>query len=268
MSMWHYIQHSKRGFTLLEILVVVSIIGILVTAGVATIGRSSPAARDAERQANLRNLQAAIEVYKNQNGRYPAGCNGADAWSGQPGTLYACSSGVPTEYIIGLAPTYIPRLPFDSKLNGTDSGYRYRTNAAGTVYKLTAHRTVESETVTFTHPMKSCDVRVDPGSSASLNRDEIGWCTRLRSNWATSSASWPQGTTQYTRPHATICNLTGNPTAGDAYTKSYAVWGGFLPLRYGAGYVPAGGDVCGSGPTAQVNCHPSVVLDTINVICR
>jgi hypothetical protein len=62
------------------------------------------------------------------------------------GTDYECPGGS-AQYIVGLAPEFIPVLPTDPRLNGDDSGYVYITNPKGTVYKLLALNTVEAETV-------------------------------------------------------------------------------------------------------------------------
>lgn len=134
---------------------VATIIGILAATVLINLNESTAQSRDAQRQADLRNLQNAIELYKNFNGHYPAGCNGAGAWSGQTGTTYACGSG--NQYIVDLAPQFIPALPKDPKLNGNDSGYIYTVNNDGTSYKLLVARTVESEQVDYDHTFKSCD---------------------------------------------------------------------------------------------------------------
>ena len=64
---------SKRysGFTLLEILVTVSIISIL--AGIITVNLSSARkiARDARRKEDIQQIQTALELYYNDHRRYP-----------------------------------------------------------------------------------------------------------------------------------------------------------------------------------------------------
>lgn len=134
-------------------MVVISIIGVLSAIVYANIGSASPKARDADRQADLRNLQIAIDQFKLKNGRYPAmGCTpGADQVSGEND----CPA-----YISGLSPEYITVMPKDSR-RGSAVGYAYVTNADGTSYKVMARGTVESETVTRAHPMKSCDTTTD-----------------------------------------------------------------------------------------------------------
>jgi prepilin-type N-terminal cleavage/methylation domain-containing protein len=137
-------MHKSRGFTLIEVLIVVTLLGIIAAVIYGSFNRGTAQSRDTQRMADLRNLQNAIELYKQEKGRYPLGCN-SPGWSGQSGADYACSSG--NQYILDLAPKYIRTLPKDPKLNGNNSGYAYLVNADGTVYKLVAYRTVEALSV-------------------------------------------------------------------------------------------------------------------------
>ena len=142
------------GFTIVELMVTISVISILAVIVYANVGQASPKARNIERQADLRNLQNAIEQFKQKYGKYPdMGCApGADGISGENDC---------TTYIAGLAPEFISVLPKDTK-RGSAVGYAYVTNTTapdnvGTSYKIMAVGSVESETITSAHPMKSCD---------------------------------------------------------------------------------------------------------------
>ena len=72
-----------RGFTILELVVTISIIGILSTIVLTNMAAASKRGRDVERQSDLRNLQNAVESYKKKNGTYPdMGPNpNGDNWS-------------------------------------------------------------------------------------------------------------------------------------------------------------------------------------------
>lgn len=62
----------KKAFTLLEILVVIGIISVLVSMGVASYSTAQKKARDAKRQSDLRSFQSAIEqCYSVNNYAYP-----------------------------------------------------------------------------------------------------------------------------------------------------------------------------------------------------
>lgn len=80
----------KKGFTLVELLVVVSIIGILTTLVVANLNSARERARDANRKSDLRNIQTALRLYYNDIGNYPTsssgnivGCDGTCTWGSE-----------------------------------------------------------------------------------------------------------------------------------------------------------------------------------------
>ena len=62
---------SKRGFTLIELLVVISIIGLLSTFAVAAFSNAQAKARDAKRISDIRQIKTALELYYDDNGKYP-----------------------------------------------------------------------------------------------------------------------------------------------------------------------------------------------------
>jgi len=142
MNMRHT-QSAGRGFSLVELLVAISIIGILISVVYVSFNAAREQARDDARKTDLKQLQLAVELYRAQNGRYPAACN--TSWSGQVGSTFACSSG--GEYIVGLTPDFIASLPIDPNIGGSRS-YLYRVDSTGSNYKIMAHDTVESKTVT------------------------------------------------------------------------------------------------------------------------
>lgn len=62
---------NKLGFTLIELMVVISIIGSLATAGLTLFNNVSKNARDSRRRADIKAIALALEQYKTQNGNYP-----------------------------------------------------------------------------------------------------------------------------------------------------------------------------------------------------
>lgn len=84
---------AARGFTLVEMIAVVAIVGILVAAGRPIIELSARRAREAELRHDLRQLREAIDAYKraSDEGRI---ARPADA-SGYPPSLEALAEGVP-----------------------------------------------------------------------------------------------------------------------------------------------------------------------------
>jgi general secretion pathway protein G len=80
-----YILNSRRsGFTLIEIMVVVFIIGILLAiVAPKLIGRTDDA-RVVEAKAQIRNFETALKLFKIDNGFYPSTQQGLEALIAQP----------------------------------------------------------------------------------------------------------------------------------------------------------------------------------------
>lgn len=66
----------KQGFTLLELLIVIAIIGILVSIGVVSYSSAQKKSRDSRRTGDVKAIQQAWEQYYADNaGAYPANCS-------------------------------------------------------------------------------------------------------------------------------------------------------------------------------------------------
>lgn len=183
---------KRTGFTLIEVLVAVAIIAILAAVMYSNFGQSSAVTRDAERKADLRAVQSALELYKLKYGRYPERCavtSPSMPWSGQDGTSYECDDGS-GQYIVGLAPEFMPVLPYDQKINGANSGYVYTTNTEGTVYKFMAKNTVESEVVGVKNELKSCELGGGACDSVYTTGSKPAWCDVNNSNFQKTYAVW------------------------------------------------------------------------------
>ena len=63
---------TRRGFTLIEILVVMAIIGLLATIVLGSLSIARKKSRDARRVADLTQLHNALELYVNENKVSPA----------------------------------------------------------------------------------------------------------------------------------------------------------------------------------------------------
>jgi prepilin-type N-terminal cleavage/methylation domain-containing protein len=78
----------KKGFTLIELLVTISIIAILSTVLLANFNAARERGRDAQRKADLRNIQTALRLYYNDYTGYPASGTG-----GNLGKIMGCGAG-------------------------------------------------------------------------------------------------------------------------------------------------------------------------------
>jgi len=228
---------SKSGFTLIEVLVVIGIVGLLSAFIAVNAIESGKQSRDVKRQSDLRAMQSQIELYKNKWGRYPEQCltTNSEGWSGQLGTQFACSSG-DNRYILGNPvdnrpfSEFMVSLPQDERLNGTNSGYVYRVNTEGTVYKIMAMRSVEAELVSYNHPLKSCDIRPDNfGRLQNLGANGVldsGWCTTATLEANDPPVSGSYGAIPNCRMSTGI-NVSDN--GNGRFERSYGLWGGFEP---------------------------------------
>ena len=71
----------RKAFTLVEMLIVVIIIGILMAALLPKLKGAQERARDTSRKANLSQISTALEMYFNDEGKYPDGkCASEDLW--------------------------------------------------------------------------------------------------------------------------------------------------------------------------------------------
>jgi prepilin-type N-terminal cleavage/methylation domain-containing protein len=83
-------MENKKGFTLIEILIVVAIIGLLTSIILVGLGSFRARGRDARRIADLRETQNGLELYFTKNGSYPD----VAAWANLTSALVSAGIGV------------------------------------------------------------------------------------------------------------------------------------------------------------------------------
>lgn len=107
---------SKRGFTLVEMVIVIGIIGVIGTFLANAILGAQRSGRDAKRKADVEQIRSALEMYRSNNtlSRYPV-------FNPLPGQT--CSN------MPGLAPQYIAQIPRDPS-----RGRNYYCFSDGTTY--------------------------------------------------------------------------------------------------------------------------------------
>lgn len=121
------VRTATSGFTLIEILIVIVIIGILSTIGLGAFKSTQEKSRDSRRKSDIKNISTALEVYYNDKRRFPD-ASGGDivACGGQ-----ACDAGAqmadgPTVYMV--------QFPGDPSSNQ----YYYETDVEGSYFRLYA----------------------------------------------------------------------------------------------------------------------------------
>lgn len=65
------IKYRNLGFTMIELLVVISIIGVLIALSVFGLQGARESSRDAKRKSDLELIRSALELYKSDCGTYP-----------------------------------------------------------------------------------------------------------------------------------------------------------------------------------------------------
>ncbi|MBI4099121.1 type II secretion system protein [Candidatus Parcubacteria bacterium] len=143
------LKSKEAGFTMIELLVVVAIIGLLASVILVSLNTVRINARNASRRTTLQQLQTALELYFDSNNRYPS--TSENWYSSEPGDIYSNNNG---NWIPGLTPTYMSVLPRDPRggaspyvplrcFEGTMSAYLYKSD--GTDYKLLANCSPEGD---------------------------------------------------------------------------------------------------------------------------
>lgn len=142
---WFRGEQSEAGFTLIEIIVVMVIIGILVTLGGGSFITSQQKGRDARRKSDLRQIANALELYANDhptgtNFQYPNHSGGFEIEGcGTSGTPTTCSWGAAFQQTVGSATAatiYMPELPSDPRATAIE--YHYEADPDGEWYVLFA----------------------------------------------------------------------------------------------------------------------------------
>lgn len=134
--MQQLIKKREQGFTLLELLIVIVIIGILAVIIVPGLASGPKRARDAQRKADLRSIKNALETYYNDNGHYPTAAE------------YTTASGGSSSDVLE---SYLADIPTDPN---DDSAYTYTpapaSCASGACTSYTLSDTLELDGTTYT----------------------------------------------------------------------------------------------------------------------
>lgn len=119
---------ARRGFTMIEVMVVVAIIGLLASVIFASLAYAGQRGRDAKRIQDIKQIQAALEIYASEHGgMYPL---------------------VSTSFVSSLesflVPKYIIDLPEDPTRTGGNR-YRYYTESASNANSYSIMVNLESD---------------------------------------------------------------------------------------------------------------------------
>ncbi len=117
---------KQQGFTLIEILIVISIIGVLSALTLVGMSGFRASGRDAKRMSDLRQVQNGLELYYAKFGSYPTSVT----W---------------TDLVSQLASAGVKNLPTDPTNSG-DYVYKYTVCPAGADYNYVLSDKLETST--------------------------------------------------------------------------------------------------------------------------
>lgn len=154
-------KNKKRGFTLLEVLVVMAIAAMILSFTVVSMRSTKQRSRDARREQDMKQIQDALAIYANSNrGLYPIQTieqviNGqTDTLSVALFNISAMQGRVPIDPIGGA-----------TGICGSANSYVYCYQSNGVTY--TIRYALESDTI--------------------LGKTQAGWCNTPPANWPCST---------------------------------------------------------------------------------
>lgn len=101
-------NYKQLGFTLIELMISISIIAIISSVGFISYQKAQSLGRDAKRKQDLRSIAIALELYYQKNKQYPIT------------TGWVSSAGGSNTWIPGLDTNYINSLPKDPNNSATN----------------------------------------------------------------------------------------------------------------------------------------------------
>ncbi len=163
---------AQAGFTLMELLIVIGIIGILISVSVASFSTAQKKGRDARRLGDMKAMQNAFEqYYADHNSSYPATCHAIIGGAGldpvpTPTISQTRENTIPS---VAGATTYLPAgFPVDPRnFTGTGPGDTFvydfaDSHCSDTSFCFCAH--LESGTGNAAAPQAGSDCTFSTGS--------------------------------------------------------------------------------------------------------
>lgn len=120
---------KRLGFTLVELLVVISIMGVLTVIVSASFRTIQMKSRDARRKSDINSIYKALNMYYNDIGTFPHGITDPDI----DGMIKAVGVGFSAN-VNGMTTVYMAEVPRETTQGVED--YKYTTSDTGKSFKL------------------------------------------------------------------------------------------------------------------------------------
>ena len=135
-------KNNSKGFTIIELLVVISIIGLLSTISVVALNGARKKSRDAKRIADVGQMQTSLDLYFNDWSGYPAHTGIALGGTTYGKLAYGCTTYGNGFVHVGATctTTYMGLVP----ANPTPGGASYTYTSAGADYYQIAFTSEEA----------------------------------------------------------------------------------------------------------------------------
>lgn len=125
-----FVRRSASGFTLMELLLVIALIGILSVIGIGSFTQATVKSKDTQRKNDLNQISKALELFNNDIKRYPYDDgSGNMTCPGITGAEGSCGNGL-LAYILGVEAVYMRDVPKDP-VSGTAYYYDYDEDTGG-----------------------------------------------------------------------------------------------------------------------------------------
>lgn len=139
---------NNKAFTLIEVLVVATIIALLASAGMVSYSQFSKQSRDAKRKADIEQIRAALEMFR----------------SSSSGSTYPTSAGSCNNlasYLVSGSPSFLSTIPQDPQ--STTQNYYYDCEISSQTYTVASYLETSSKSCSQTcGSSKNCRYQVGP----------------------------------------------------------------------------------------------------------
>ena len=125
---------TKSGFTIVELLIVIVVIGILAAITIVAFNGIQDRARDTRRVQDMNSIVKALEVYKIQNGNYPAAVSTPNAGGWEVSTNGTTATNFINALVTSGVTSSIPVDPRNTGDISTTSSLTPKTNSDNWLY--------------------------------------------------------------------------------------------------------------------------------------